>query len=386
MAASFLHDYPDLRPFLLPDARPTGRTIGLGSYGSVEEVAIPGALCAAKKIHNFLQDPARVSLGASQAASREFLRQCQQLSVLRHPHVVLFLGVCFLPGSRLPVLVSEKLVTNLHDVLAPDPLPTAKSEVIPLGLKVSILHNVASGLSFLHSRSPPVVHGYLTAKNVLLNEGMVAKIGDLGIAQVLCSLQSPSMVNTLVYLPPEALEDESRSDTAIDVFALGVVALFTISQIFPKPLAATYVNKSKQVVGRTEIERRQTCMEAILSQLSKEHPLVLMVQHCLKNHGTDRPTIQQVSEQLEPSRANIGDGGNDVNKLTFAWLLQSKDDQIDQQQQDIEAQKGEIQAQKEKIEAQNKRIEAQNKKIDELQIQISSCLSAEMAVLKVHNS
>ena len=179
MAASFLHDYPDLSPFQLPDARPTGKTIGLGSYGSVEEVGISGALCAAKKIQNFLQDPARVSPGASEAASREFVRQCQQLSALRHPHVVQFLGVCFLSGSRLPALVSEKLVTNLHDVLAPDPPPAAKSEVIPLGLKVSVLHNVASGLSFLHSRSPPVVHSYLTAKSVLLNKAMVAKIGDL---------------------------------------------------------------------------------------------------------------------------------------------------------------------------------------------------------------
>ena len=376
MAASFLHDYPDLRPFLLLDAGPTGKTIGLGSYGSVEEVAIPGALCAAKKIHDFLQDPARVSPGASQAASREFVRQCQQLSALRHPHVVQFLGVCFFPDSRLPVFVSEKLVTNLHDVLAPDPPPAAKSEVIPLGLKVSILHNVASGLSFLQSRSPPVFHGYLTAKNVLLNEGMVAKTGDLGMAQVLCSLQSPKIINALVYLPPEALEDESRSDTAIDVFSLGVVALFTLSQIFPKPLAAAYVDKSKQVVGRTEIQRRQTCMKAILSQLSKEHPLVLMVQHCLKNHGTDRPTIQQVLEQLEQARGDIGDvGGGDANKLTFAQLFQSKDEQIDQQQQDIEAQK--------------EKIESQNKKIDELQNQTSSSrgrLSAGMAVVKVCNS
>ena len=232
MAASFLHDYPDLSPFLLPDARPTGKTIGLGSYGSVEEVGISGALCAAKKIHDFLQDPARVSPGASEAASREFVRQCQQLSALRHPDVVQFLGVCFLSGSRLPALVSEKLVTNLHDVLAPDPPPAAKSEVIPLSLKVSVLHNVASGLSFLHSRSPPVVHSYLTAKSVLLNKAMVAKIGDLGMTQVLCSLQSPAMIKApgaSVYLPPEALEDESRSD----IYSYGCFLTWSSCPLYP---------------------------------------------------------------------------------------------------------------------------------------------------------
>ena len=52
------------------------------------------------------------------------------------------------------------------------------------------------------------------------------------MTQVLCSLQSPAMIKApgaSVYLPPEALEDESRSDIAMDVFSLGVVGLFTLS-------------------------------------------------------------------------------------------------------------------------------------------------------------
>ena len=38
------------------------------------------------------------------------------MSTLRHPHIVQFLGVCFLPGSRLPALVMELLLTSLHDL------------------------------------------------------------------------------------------------------------------------------------------------------------------------------------------------------------------------------------------------------------------------------
>ena len=34
--------------FMVTNVHPTGRTIGAGSYGSVEEVIIPGAICAAK--------------------------------------------------------------------------------------------------------------------------------------------------------------------------------------------------------------------------------------------------------------------------------------------------------------------------------------------------
>ena len=78
MAASFPSE---LRPFLLVNVRPTGRIIGEGSYGSVEEVEIPGAKCAAKKIHDFFQDPTRMPAEGIQKASREFVR----VSTDEHP-------------------------------------------------------------------------------------------------------------------------------------------------------------------------------------------------------------------------------------------------------------------------------------------------------------
>ena len=60
------------------------------------------------------------------------MRECQLMSTLRHPNVVQFLGVAFFPGSRLPALpalVMERLLTSLHDLLAPDtpPPPVAAS-------------------------------------------------------------------------------------------------------------------------------------------------------------------------------------------------------------------------------------------------------------------
>lgn len=40
-----------LEPFVVSNVRQTGVTLGNGAYGSVEEVTIPGAVCAAKKLH-----------------------------------------------------------------------------------------------------------------------------------------------------------------------------------------------------------------------------------------------------------------------------------------------------------------------------------------------
>ncbi|CAI8028548.1 hypothetical protein GBAR_LOCUS16268 [Geodia barretti] len=62
----------------------------------------------------------------------------------------------------------ERLLTSLHDLLAPDP-PPPSGAVTPLSffsmaLKCSVLYNVACGLAYLHERSPPVIHRDLSAE------------------------------------------------------------------------------------------------------------------------------------------------------------------------------------------------------------------------------
>ena len=347
LAESFLRDHPELRPFLLSSAQPTGTIIGSGSYGSVEEVAIPGAVCAAKKIHDFFQDPRQMPREGIEKAASEFVRECQLMSTLRHPHIVQFLGVCFLPGSRMPALVMEKLVTSLHDILDPEPEPPTKP-FIPVSLKRSVLHDVAHGLSFLHSHSPPIIHRDLSARNVLLNEGMVAKLADLGMARIVPRLRVSTMTKApgaSIYMPPEALEDKSRYDVTIDIFSLGVVAIFTLSQMFPEPLAAAYMGANRKMVGRTELERRGNYMQEVRRQFREGHPLVQMIQRCLNNIIEERPTILQVMGWLEEARAEVEDGEYDVNKLSLAQLLQSRNLHIQQQQQENRIQRENIQQQ-----------------------------------------
>ena len=346
MAAQiFLRDHPNLRPFLLSSVRTTGRTIGSGSYGSVEEVAIPGAVCAAKKMHDFFQDPKQMTSGGIEKTATEFVRECQLMSTLRHPHIVQFLGVCFLPGSRMPALIMEKLANSLHDILDPEPSPPNKP-FIPVSLKLSVLHDVARGLSFLHSYSPPIIHRDLSARNVLLNEGMVAKIADLGMARIVPCLRASTMTKApgaSIYMPPEALEDESRYDVTIDIFSLGVLAIFALAQMFPKPLAAAYMDESGRMVGRTELERRGHYIEEVRKQFPEGYPLVEMIQQCLKNRMRDRPTIQQVMGWLDEARAEVDDGK--YNVMSLAQLLQSQNLHIQQLQQENHSLRENIQRQ-----------------------------------------
>ena len=222
-----LRNHPNLQRFLIANARPTGRQLGVGSYGSVEELEVSGIVCAGKKIHDTLIEQG--NFGAENIASR-YVEECQLMSDLRHPHLVQFLGVCFLPNSTLPVLVMERLLTNLDDLLVHNP-------DIPLSLKRSILADVAKGLVYLHSRSPPVIHRDLTAKNVLLNAAMVAKITDLGNARIV-NLEADELARTLsrmpgttVYMPPEAFEATSKYGPSLDSFSFGHLSLFIITQV-----------------------------------------------------------------------------------------------------------------------------------------------------------
>ena len=358
--------------------------IGSGSYGSVEEVAIPGAVCAAKKIHDFFQDPRQMPREGIEKAATEFVRECQLMSTLRHPHIVQFLGVCFLPGSRMPALVMEKLATSLHDILDPGPEPPTKP-FIPVSLKRSVLHDVARGLSFLHSHSPPIIHRDLSARNVLLNEGMVAKLADLGMARIVPHLRVSTMTKApgaSIYMPPEALEDKSRYDMTIDIFSLGVVAIFTLSQMFPDPLAPTYMDDNDKIVGRTELERRGNYMQEVRRQFGEGHPLVQMIQRCLKNRMRERPTIQQVMGWLEEARAEVEDGEYDTNKLSLAQLLQSRNQENRSQRENIQQQQQEIRSLREQKDAQIQSLEEQNQS---LQAEIVALKQSQM-VCELHLS
>ena len=327
--ADLVRDNPDLRPFVLPNVRLTGIRIGAGAYGSVEEVAIPGAICAAKKIHEIFLDRSKIPAVEIRRSISQFVRECQLMSTLRHPNIVQFMGVCFFPGSQLPALVMERLLTCLHDLLDPEidppPPPDAPKPFFPLSLKCSILHNVADGLTYLHERSPPVIHRDLSARNVLLSSDMVAKIVDLGVARMAPRMRAAATMTkgpgALVYMPPEAIApssskpEKSKYDASIDVFSFGVVTIFTIGEVFPcDPEAPTYTDEtSGLLVARTELQRRSLYMREVnaylraCGQLRGDHPLIRLIQQCLHNLPAKRPGIREVLHLLEEARAGTRD-------------------------------------------------------------------------------
>ena len=96
---------------------------------------------------------------------------------------ILFLHPCFCPNEPLPVLLMERMEYNLHSYL----LDTNHFS-LTIQTKLSILCDIANGLTWLYNHKPPIIHRDLTANNVLLDSGPRAKIADFGNSEILSSL------------------------------------------------------------------------------------------------------------------------------------------------------------------------------------------------------
>ena len=213
---------------------PIDKELGRGAYGRVFTVKYCGLICAAKEIHPILIEG--VSPAERKTIVDNFIRECHHCSVIRHPNIVQFLGVYYSSKkSELPIMVMELMSTSLASFVK------NHQSKIPMKTKLSMLHDVALGLSYLHARKPAVIHRDLSPNNVMLTSQPVAKIGDLGVAKVIRadSRQTRSRLTTapgtVDFIPPEALEANPVYGTAVDVFSYAGIALHVFAEEWPTP-------------------------------------------------------------------------------------------------------------------------------------------------------
>ena len=87
--------HSQLQAFTVTDVQFTGVDLGRGAYGTVSEVKLAGAVCAAKQIHEELLQTDEVD-----AVPKVFVSECMLLSSLHHPNIVQFFGVCKVEKSK----------------------------------------------------------------------------------------------------------------------------------------------------------------------------------------------------------------------------------------------------------------------------------------------
>jgi len=94
-------------------------------------------------------------------------KEAQVHQKLRHPNVVMLLGICATP----PCIVLELMQRgSLTDVLQ----SKQYSQDIDLALSIRVLSDVARGMAYLHSKS--ILHRDLKSSNILLDVSWNAKV------------------------------------------------------------------------------------------------------------------------------------------------------------------------------------------------------------------
>ena len=261
----------------------TGNILGNGSYGEVVEVEYKGRIYAAKKYKHVEAEGQN-----SRAQEHEIMAS------IRHPNIVTYCGIRGLTGNDETVIVMEKMLMNLSKFL--------EDVNITLVKKFKILHNVAEGLHYLHTQNPAIIHGDLTATNILLNSRYVAKIGDFGNSRkVDLSSVAPELLSsnpgTLDYMPPEALE--GAYNEKLDIFSFGHLSIYAMIQYRPHPLLRPTKRERGKLIPRTEVERRCVYTQEVISKLGgEEHSFFLIIIACLQDEPDNRPSCSEILEVL----------------------------------------------------------------------------------------
>ena len=276
------------------------QVLGIGSYGKVCKAECDGLLCAAKVMHETLFDPTAQQLIAPhrehRLPMRRFEQECEFLSTIRHPNIIQYLGMYQDPDTHLPVLLMELMNDSLTHFLESSPRP------IPYHIQINICHDVTLALSFLHSNG--IVHRDLSSNNVLMIGNIRAKVTDFGMARLgdmnprATQLTFTMCPGTDVYMPPEAVKDKPVYSEKIDCFSFGVIAVQTMTRLFPQPGDR---RKEVEVAGLGLLEKRISEQERRQNHISKvdpNHPLKAIALSCLKDKDDERPSAEVICRRI----------------------------------------------------------------------------------------
>ncbi|KAK9278577.1 hypothetical protein L1049_028149 [Liquidambar formosana] len=235
----------------------------------------------------------------------QFINEVVILSQINHQNVVKLLGCCL--ETEIPLLVYEfisngNLFQFLHD----------QNKECPLSWEMCLLiaTEVSGALAYLHSASSlPIYHRDVKSTNILLGDKYRANASDFGTSRSVSIDQT--QLTTLVkgtfgYLDPEYFQSSQFIEKS-DVYSFGVVLVELLTGQKPITLTESLEAKrlAKHFIEGLEETRLFDVLDAmVIKEGGKEEILTIanLAKQCLNWNGKKRPTMKEVTMELEGIR------------------------------------------------------------------------------------
>ncbi|XP_022734190.1 putative receptor-like protein kinase At3g47110 [Durio zibethinus] len=193
--------------------------LGSGSFGSVYKGRLLDGMNVAIKVFNL----------QIEGAFRSFDTECEALRNIVHRNLVKVITCCSNVDFKALVLdfmLNGSLEKWLH----------SENHFLDMLQRINIMIDVASALEYLHAGQPtPIVHCDLKPSNILLDEDMVAHLGDFGIAKLLEEddfMRQTMTLATIGYMAPE-FGSAGIVSVKCDIYSYGILLIETFTKKKP---------------------------------------------------------------------------------------------------------------------------------------------------------
>jgi tRNA A-37 threonylcarbamoyl transferase component Bud32 len=265
--------------------------IGEGSFGQVFKGLLWGKEVAIKKLKFD-------SSWQSRRQRQDFVKEIKMMASLRHPNVILWMGVCLDP----PAIITELLERgSLSDVLH------IRAECLNWNQRLSLSMDMCLGVNYLHNLG--IVHQDLKSSNLLIDRHYNLKVGDFGLSHfvrnAIAAGKEDSMLydgagGTAAYMAPELLRSGQRVGTfKSDVYSVGIILWEIAAQ--RKPFDGREDTLSMLYHVDENLERPR--LEVISGS---PRGLVELIQDCWAPSPENRPGMEQVISRLRDTQLTLG--------------------------------------------------------------------------------
>lgn len=266
--------------------------LGTGGFGQVYKGKLEDGQAIAVK---------RLSRTSGQGVE-EFMNEVAVISKLQHRNLVKLLGCCAEGEEKM--LIYEYMPNKSLDAFLFDP---AKRKTLDWEKRFNIIEGICRGLVYLHRDSRlRIIHRDLKASNILLDQHLIPKISDFGMARIFGCNQDQAntqrVVGTYGYMSPEYAMEGQFSEKS-DVFSFGVLLLEIVSG--KKNSSFWYQESFLSLLGYTwklwNEDNIESLIDAPISGTTFQGEIVRCIHVgllCAQEFAKDRPSISTVMSMI----------------------------------------------------------------------------------------